>query len=344
MPDRTNDNMMTSGASSDIPTAALPMLLVLALVAVMDVGLDLAWVATGALDVSRYLFGQVALWWAAWLALFPVMVALVLWTRPAEFGWPAVVAGHVVLGVPVALAQSWLAGFLFVGLDMSVETAVTPVFLTLAERFGVASYAIYLAAVGASLAYRHFLRARTARVVALEAEQAAAALEATVASAELDELSAGLPPRFVSGAFDGVAALIQSGKSDDAVRMIAALGDLLRASMPGDGRPVSLRTELEDVRRYVDIELRRFGANSETRLRIAPELDGTTVQRLALRPFAEQLTRTLAAEGSANAGLVIEATTEAGVVEVRAVVQSSATPAITYTLPGVDGEIPPETR
>lgn len=220
---------------SDAVKPVVPIALVLALVMVMDLGLDLVWVLTGSLAPSWRLFTQVGMWWVAWAVLVPVMAALAARTRPERIGWPAVIGLHTVIGVAVAFLQAWLAAVLFLLPGVAEADRVTMIFPNLVERFGVASFAIYLAAVGASLALRDFHRAQAARLTAVADEQRAAELEARLASADLDAVSGDLHPEVISSAFSEIAELIRSGRSNAAVREIAALGDQFRESL--DNRP-----------------------------------------------------------------------------------------------------------
>lgn len=132
---------------------------------------------------------------------------------------------------------------------------------------------------------RHFLAARDQR-------EAAARLEAQVARSRLEALKLQLHPHFLFNALHSIAALVRTGRSSDAIRVAAGLGDLLRRLL--DEAPVqevSLREEMAFLRDYLDIELIRFRDRLRVTYDIAPEAESALVPHLLLQPLVENALR-----------------------------------------------------
>jgi signal transduction histidine kinase len=109
--------------------------------------------------------------------------------------------------------------------------------------------------------------------------------------AELTALRAQMRPHFLFNALNAIAALVHEDPGQ-AERMIANLGTLLRRSIQsGEEHLVPLRTELDLLRAYLEIEQTRYG----DRLRISWDIDPRAldipVPPLVLQPLAENAVR-----------------------------------------------------
>ncbi|HYC31178.1 MAG TPA: histidine kinase, partial [Gemmatimonadales bacterium] len=122
----------------------------------------------------------------------------------------------------------------------------------------------------------------------VERELAASRLEAQLLGAQVRALAMQLRPHFLFNTLHAVASLVRAGRNPEAVRMIAGLSDLLRASLRGGGpAEVPLREELEFVERYLAIERIRFQDRLETRVSVEPEALEALVPPLILQPLVE---------------------------------------------------------
>jgi sensor histidine kinase YesM len=142
----------------------------------------------------------------------------------------------------------------------------------------------YGAIVSVWYALDHYARFR-------ERERRASELEARLAQARLHALQMQLHPHFLFNTLNGIAALNYEDPKA-ANRMLARLSELLRMSLERDGaQEVSLRSELDFIRRYLELEQIRLGDRMKVELAIAPETLDACVPSLILQPLVENAIR-----------------------------------------------------
>ena len=136
-----------------------------------------------------------------------------------------------------------------------------------------------------------------------ERELTASRLQGQLAHAQLQALRMQLNPHFLFNALNSISMLVRGNRNDEAVRMLAGLGDLLRGVLEED-RPneVPLREELDFLGRYLAIEQIRAG-RLQVLVEVPPELMEACVPNLILQPLVENAIRHGIARSSA-AGLV----------------------------------------
>jgi hypothetical protein len=129
--------------------------------------------------------------------------------------------------------------------------------------------------------------------ITLQAERRrASAAEAFAHEARLRTLQAQLQPHFLFNTLNSVSALIFDDRSQDAARMIAGLGALLRMSLLiADSTRIPLERELEFVRRYLEIEKMRYGERLTYRFEVTPLATTALVPTLLLLPLVENALR-----------------------------------------------------
>ncbi|MGH9518575.1 MAG: sensor histidine kinase, partial [Terriglobales bacterium] len=99
-------------------------------------------------------------------------------------------------------------------------------------------------------------------------------------------------PHFLFNTLNGISTLVGEGDAPGARRMIALLGDFLRATLERSGdAEISLDQEIELVRRYLAIEQVRLGERLQVLWRIAPEAARIRVPSLILQPLIENAIR-----------------------------------------------------
>jgi len=118
-------------------------------------------------------------------------------------------------------------------------------------------------------------------------QRRAADLEASLVRAKLHALSKELQPHFLFNTLNGIAALMP----DDprlAEAMIVRLGDLLRITLDEvSGGELPLRTELERLDLYLDLQQMRFGPRLVVARDVSPAALDARVPAMLLQPLVE---------------------------------------------------------
>jgi two-component system, LytTR family, sensor kinase len=122
--------------------------------------------------------------------------------------------------------------------------------------------------------------------VALERQTIAAQLEMQLSHAELENLKSQLHPHFLFNSLHAIGVLMQEDV-DAAGRLLISLSDLLRMALERRENEVTLQSELEFVRKYLEIEQTRFHDRLNVHMDIPPDLLGVYVPSLALQPLVE---------------------------------------------------------
>jgi sensor histidine kinase YesM len=159
----------------------------------------------------------------------------------------------------------------------------------------------YFAIVGVAHAISYFNEARQQREDALK-------LEGQLADARLAALQGRLHPHFLYNTLNAITVLVRDGDIARSTRMLELLSTMLRrvldSSLP---QIISLETELELLRQYLEIEEVRFS----DRLTISIDVDDATlnagVPALVTQPLAENVIRHAVAQTSKPVTLRIAA-------------------------------------
>jgi signal transduction histidine kinase len=113
-------------------------------------------------------------------------------------------------------------------------------------------------------------------------------LEAELARAQLQALRLEIQPHFLFNTLNAIAAQVRRNENEKALDMLVKLSELLRSTLEHSGGPlVSLRDELDFVRRYLDLQGVRFADRLSIRYAVAPECLDKTLPFLLLQPLAE---------------------------------------------------------
>lgn len=190
---------------------------------------------------------------------------------------------HVVVAYPLRIAVYGLAG------DTYVVDHVFLTFLYEAQKTVI----FYVVVLLLSFAVRQF---RVRRASELRATQ----LTAELSEARLRHLTAQVDPHFLFNALNAISNRMREDL-DATDRMIAQLGDLLRAAYDTDQHLlVPLGGEVQWLRGYAGMMGERFRGQLVFQLDIEPALENVQVPRLLLQPLVENAIRHGLAEGRGN--------------------------------------------
>jgi two-component system LytT family sensor kinase len=143
---------------------------------------------------------------------------------------------------------------------------------------------VYWVIVSVSFAFDYYRKYR-------ERELRAAELEKNLVQAKLQTLQMQLNPHFLFNSLHSISSLMHRDV-EAADRMIARLGELLRAALAGsDTNEVPLREELDFIRRFLEIEQIRFGNRLSVNVDVAPDTLDALVPNLILQPLVENAIR-----------------------------------------------------
>jgi two-component system LytT family sensor kinase len=215
-----------------------------------------------------------------WAAFTPAILALARRFRIGRGGGWGTLALHLAFSLG------------FAGLDAVLDTALYRVLgagpaRSLASTFFGNSF-INLFSYFAVVAIGHALQYYGLYV---ERELAATRLEAQLLGAQIRALEMQLHPHFLFNTLHTVASLVRAGRNPEAVRMIAGLSELLRASLREGPAEIPLREELAFVERYLAIEQIRFQDRLETAVTAEPDALDALVPPLILQPLVENAIR-----------------------------------------------------
>jgi len=238
-------------------------------------------------------FGRIAIFqlavWGAWAVLTPLVAGVTRRWPIRGDGIFRCLAIHALLGAGLLAAK--------VLLDISVTTGLRPpqapppgppppppagppsllgmIVIGLGPNL-----AVYVAIVGVCHAIDYYRKYR-------QRELDASKLEAQLAGARLQVLEMQLRPHFLFNTLNAISTLVRSDP-DAAERMIASLGDLLRAVLHRSGaQEVALADEMGLIDRYLDIARMRYRDRLTIEMDVAESAGQVLVPTLILQPLVE---------------------------------------------------------
>lgn len=160
---------------------------------------------------------------------------------------------------------------------------------------------LYLLVLGAVLAFDY---SRRSREQAAEAEE----LRRSLVDARLHALELQIQPHFLFNTLNAIAGLVRTGRGDEAIRVVAGLGDLLRYSLDHAGRQrVRLGEEVEMLTRYLEIHQARFPDRMTFAVSADAPLKQAAVPILILQPLVENAVRHGVERLSGKHGIEVQA-------------------------------------
>lgn len=261
----------------------------------------LIWMAIGLLTSFRYQFqrppnsnvSNVAFITAftasycPWVALTPLVFRLEKRFALGDGKWVRNLGVLAMISVPLCLLAGASISGVSAGVLFLFQSAVTKS----APRFWWGHFPMAEVLFWCSVAMGYFVRTqyqlrhqeqRAARL-ALEKSQ----LEAGLKQAQLDVIRARLNPHFLFNSLQNISAMTKQDPQT-ASRMLARLGDLLRAVLRQDSEPEStLYEEIELTQAYVALEQMRFGERLIATFDIAQDVQSAMVPSFLLQPLIE---------------------------------------------------------
>jgi two-component system LytT family sensor kinase len=229
------------------------------------------------------------------------------WTLPRWYAWGLVtplifrldrwLAGATTL--PVRLAMHVPLGVVWTAITIAMRLAVRPLrgspfpddyHAYLLDRF-YSDLPIYAVIAGISFARLYAAEARRGIQEAHELALRTADLERRLVEARLQSLRAQLQPHFLFNALNTISAFTESDPRM-ARRLMAQLGDLLRASLRHTAQPlVTLGEELTFLDDFLAIESARFEGRLQVSVRADDDLLPRMVPAFLLQPLVENAIR-----------------------------------------------------
>jgi two-component system LytT family sensor kinase len=163
-----------------------------------------------------------------------------------------------------------------------------------------------------------------------ERELKATQLEARLVQAQLQALKMQLQPHFLFNTLHAISALVHKDV-EAADRMITRLSEFLRITLDSVGvQEVPLKTELESLDKYLEIEQVRFGSRLAVVRSISAETLHLLVPNLILQPLVENAVRHSIAPRASGGRIEIRARSEKGILVVDVLDDGPGAPAESY--------------
>ncbi len=259
--------------------------------------------------------------YALWMALTPLVFALVRRVPLERADWVRRLALHLLIAFAVAAAVEvvriliarplLVAEFPRVGRGRFARR-IDPGH-ALANLQFLDELVVYLAILATGFARDYFLRFRERQAEAARLLAETARLQAQLAAARLSTLRMQLNPHFLFNTLHAVSALVERDPSG-VRRIVARLSTLLRRALDeSTPQEVPLRDELDFLRGYFDIQRVRFQDRLEIAEDVPPEALDALVPNLILQPLAENAVEHGVSRLETDAGrITVSARREAG--------------------------------
>jgi two-component system, LytTR family, sensor kinase len=255
-------------------------------------GLALAWILQGllaGLPWQKLVLTEVG-GLMPWAFLTPMVLAIDRRIQNKRLGVGGFLGAHM-LGMVVVFVPYWLTlrtiSLIWKcsesGWTVAQLAAFVPTTLNLFGAFLSVPFVYFLILLGAA-AMKH---AQARQEESAQADR----LGRQLSDARLALLQRQLHPHFLFNALQAISTLLHRDPAT-ADRLLVRLSDLLRAMLDdASGRTLSLRTELELIRKYLDIEQARFGDRLSIDWRVDESVLECQVPSLIMLPLVENAIR-----------------------------------------------------
>ena len=226
-------------------------------------------------------------YWYAWAVLVPGMLWMARRYRFGRHTWKRAAAMHVGGVVVFTLAHAALAVTCRVLIMKAFDGREVSWWMYFQEMFFRNfdwEMMTYWAVVGFSHALDFHRQSQ-------ERELTAAQLRTRLAEANLQALQRQLHPHFLFNTLNTISALMHRD-TEAADAMLERLSDLLRLTLDRVGtQHVSLKDELDFLRKYLEIEKTRFGDRLQVHIEVDLDTLDAAVPNLVLQPLVENALR-----------------------------------------------------
>ena len=104
---------------------------------------------------------------------------------------------------------------------------------------------------------------------------------------ELDVLQSQINPHFIYNSLDSVVWLIESGRYDESIKVVTALGRLFRISLNRGRNIITLEEEFMHAKYYSDIQLIRFRDQYQVHMEVDDAIKPCITIKLIIQPIIE---------------------------------------------------------
>ena len=154
------------------------------------------------------------------------------------------------------------------------------------------SFILFWMALGGTSVFRFYQCFRLSEQETLALMLKNAHLDSQLTQMQLQTLKAQLHPHFLFNVHNAIAALVRKGDRKMALKMLAALSDLLRHTLSNDhAQYVTLRAELDFLQRYLDLEQIRFQGGLRVDIDVDEDAQEVLVPNMILQQLVENAIR-----------------------------------------------------
>ncbi len=233
-----------------------------------------------------------------WACIAPMVLWLGRRFRFERATWFSSLIVHVPTSVVISAVQLFIAELVSQSLSpepLKLYDAFREIQRTVALYFHM-NLLTYWAVLGVGYGREYYRKFR-------DREMRAVQLQSQLTQAQLQALKMQLHPHFLFNTFNTISSLMHRSV-DEADRVLAVLGDLLRYSLQNVGvQEVTLSEELEFLKQYLEIEHARFGDRLRVKFDVDPDVLGKNLPNLILQPLVENSIR-YAVAPRANGGSI----------------------------------------
>ena len=233
-----------------------------------------------------------------WACIAPLVLWLGKRFRVERSSWLSSLLVHIPTSVIVAVVQLLFAELVSQSIrsqPAKLYEAFTQIQRTFVVYFHI-NLLTYWAVLGVGYSREYYRKFR-------DREVRAAQLQSQLTQTQLHALKMQLHPHFLFNTFNTISSLMHRS-IDEADRMLALLGDLLRYSLQNVGiQEVPLSEELEFLKKYLEIEHARFGDRLRVKFNVDQIVLNQKVPNLILQPLVENAIR-YAVAPRANGGSI----------------------------------------